>query len=161
MNIVLYCFMGMTTLMDLIKREIPGWMFWGFGFIGVAGRAADMIRGDWAAAAFDGWARIANGTAGVAGSIAVGIVLLILSRAVQGAVGEGDGWFFVVTGLYVSWNVNLGLLCYGLMLCCIYGIILTALGAIKGESVRKKKIPFLPFVSIAGVLMYMSHMWQI
>ncbi len=149
MDKVLYCFMGMTAVMDLIKREIPGWMFWIFGIAGAIGRISGST-GKMAA-----W----PGLTAIDGSVAVGILLLVISRAARGAVGEGDGWFFVVSGLYVSWTVNLGLLCYGLVLSSIYGILLTVWGTVKGISVRKKKIPFLPFVSMAGIFMHVCQMW--
>lgn len=153
MNMILCCFMGVTAVVDIIRREIPGWMFLAGGIAGVAGRVASNMAG------MTGGVTIWQIAGGIAASMAVGIVLLAISYIVSGAIGAGDGWFFAVTGLYVPWNVNLGLLFYGLILCCIYGSILTVWGAVKGISVRKKKIPFLPFVAAAGILMYTSHMW--
>lgn len=154
--------------MDVIKREIPGWMFCLFGTVGLAGRLAGSagiadiawVGSNIREAGSVGYLAVWPELAAIAGSAAVGVLLLIISRAARGAVGEGDGWFFVVSGLYISWKINLGLLCYGLILSSMYGILLTVWGTVKGISVRKKKIPFLPFVSMAGILMHVCQMWQ-
>ena len=183
MDKVLYCFMGITAVMDLAKREIPGWVFWVFGIVGVVGRIwmisnsgmavwPEMAVASGSAGEMAVWPGMAavSGSAGelalwrelaaLAGSVAVGVLLLVISSTARGAVGEGDGWFFIVSGLYVSWKINLGLLCYGLIFSSLYGILLTVRGTVKGISVRKKKIPFLPFVSMAGIFMHVCRMWQ-
>ena len=33
-----------------------------------------------------------------------GAMLLLFSRITAGEIGEGDGWFFVVSGLFLSWR---------------------------------------------------------
>lgn len=159
MNLIWYCFMGMTAVADLIKRMIPGWMFWGFGVIGAAGRIMEMVWGS--SGDMAGGPDAARRLVGIGCSVAVGGALLVVSRLLHGDVGEGDGLFFVVSGLYVPWKINLGLLCYGLMFCCGYGMMLIIWGVVRGVPVRKMCIPFLPFVSIAAIFMNISHMWQL
>lgn len=39
---------------------------------------------------------------GLLSSAAVGIFLLILGQITDGGIGEGDGWFFIVTGFFWS-----------------------------------------------------------
>lgn len=151
MGVVLFCFMGLTAGVDLLKGEIPDWMFWLFGAAGAVGTGL----------ALAGSENIAAKLVGVAGSMAVGAVILLVSHLVKGAVGEGDGWFFLVTGLYTSWELNLGLLFTGLMLCCVYGMVLIIWGRIKGVPVRKQKIPFLPFVWLAGMMLLAGQIWEI
>ena len=46
-----------------------------------------------------------------------GAVLLLFSRITAGEIGEGDGWFFVVSGLFLSWREAAVLFLSGLMLC--------------------------------------------
>lgn len=151
MGVMLFCFMGLTAFIDLVRREIPIWLLWLFGVTGAVG----------AAIAAAGSEDILMAVGAIACSMAVGAALLAAGRLVGGAIGEGDGWFFFVTGLYTTWNVNLALLFYGLMLCCGYGMVLMVWGRIKGVSVRKKKIPFLPFVWLAGMLMLAGKMWEV
>ena len=88
----------------------------------------------------------------VAASVAIGVLLLFLSKWTYGGIGEGDGWFFVVSGFYIDWQKNLCLflsglfLCFGLSLCVIVLRILRR----KRENIT---FPFLPFLLPAGILM--------
>ena len=65
---------------------------------------------------------------GLLSSVAVGIFLLILGQITDGGIGEGDGWFFIVTGFFLEPTENFMLFLSGLILqCvqpCIYGRIL-------------------------------------
>lgn len=149
----LYCFMGAAAGMDLLKREIPCWLYWIFGVAGAAYRIISI-----SAPENGGFISVLSRTAE---SLAVGLGLLLISRIAEGAVGEGDGWFFVVAGFYLSWKINLGLLCYGLFLCSIGGIILMLWGRWKGVSARKMKVPFLPFVCLGCILMAAGNMWEV
>lgn len=151
MGVMLFCFMGLTAGADLVRRKIPVWLLWLFGVSGAIGAAMAAVKSE----------DIMMAVAAAACSVAVGVVLLAVSRLVLGAIGEGDGWFFFVTGFYTTWKVNLAFLCYGLMLCCVYGMILMIRGRIMGVSVRKKRIPFLPFVWLAGMMMLAGNMWEV
>ena len=59
-------------------------------------------------------------------SVLVGAALLLLHRITQGGIGDGDGWFFVVTGLYLTATENLLLLLSGIIFCGIYSLTLLA-----------------------------------
>ena len=68
---------------------------------------------------------------------------LILSG---GAVGEGDGWFFVVAGVALGvWNA-VALFFMSLFLCCLWCAGMAVWGWRHRISVRRKTVPFLPFV---------------
>ena len=54
-------------------------------------------------------------------SCGIGVVLLLLNKCTDGGIGEGDGWFFVVSGLYMDWQDNLQLFLSGLFLCFALG----------------------------------------
>ena len=43
---------------------------------------------------------------GLLSSVAVGIFLLILGQITDGGIGEGDGWFFIVTGFFLEPTEN-------------------------------------------------------
>lgn len=82
----------------------------------------------------------------MAGSAGVGILLLALGKLCRGAVGDGDGLFFVVSGLYLSAVDNIMLFMWGLMLCSIYSLFLIARCFLVHTGVRGKTVPFLPFL---------------
>lgn len=72
--------------------------------------------------------------------------LLLLSRFTNESVGMGDGLFFVVSGLFLNVFMNLELLIYGIFL---NGAVCGAIyfyNRMAGRDVRKKTIPFLPFL---------------
>ena len=46
----------------------------------------------------------------------IGLFLLILSKCTNGGIGEGDGWFFIVSGWYLDWQDNVQLFLSGLQL---------------------------------------------
>ena len=85
-----------------------------------------------------------------------GAVLLLFSRITAGEIGEGDGWFFVVSGLFLSWREAAVLFLSGLMLCGGYGLCVLAAGAAGGKDMRKKRLPFLPFLLPGGIWLFFS-----
>ena len=79
-----------------------------------------------------------------------GVVLLLFSRITAGEIGEGDGWFFVVSGLFLSWREAAVLFLSGLMLCGGYGPFAFAARASRGKDMRKKRAPVPPFFFSRG-----------
>lgn len=86
-------------------------------------------------------------------SVAEGVGILILSRLTRGGVGEGDGWFFVISGLLLGPEENMALLLSGLALCGVFCLVLVTVAFVRGKGVRKLRIPFLPFLLPAGIWM--------
>lgn len=112
----------------------------GRGFLLIAGMAGWLLRmscgGEWHTVIL---------------SSTVGAALLGLSYLTDGGIGEGDGWFFVITGFFLSPAENVLLFLSGVAFCSIYSLTLTAAAVIGGGSVRKKKLPFLPYVLPVGL----------
>ncbi|MDR1549661.1 MAG: pilus assembly protein CpaA [Hungatella sp.] len=79
-------------------------------------------------------------------SCMVGVGLLFLSRLTDEAIGMGDGWFFVVSGLFLRALLNLKLLIYGIFLNGIVCGGIYLFGWLRGRDVKKQSIPFLPFL---------------
>ncbi|MFT4106832.1 MAG: pilus assembly protein CpaA [Lacrimispora sp.] len=79
-------------------------------------------------------------------SCLIGAGLLMVSRLTDEAIGSGDGWFFTVSGFYLTPVLNLKLLIYGTFLSGFVcgGIYLYS--RLKGRDVRKKPVAFLPFL---------------
>lgn len=140
-------FLCAASCVDWKKQEIPVWIYGVFALVGAVRIALRM------ALLVNAGESMVPVMTGLAASAAVGILLLLVSVCSDGAVGDGDGWFFLVSGLYLTWLENLSLLCFGLFLCSLYGIGLTLHGVWKRVSVRNRKIPFLPFLLPMGIWM--------
>ena len=66
-------------------------------------------------------------------------------------IGKGDGLTFMITGIYLGLWRNLCLLWFSLILCSLWGAGLMVLGRMGWKQVKKKELPFLPFVFPVGV----------
>lgn len=88
--------------------------------------------------------------------LGVGGVMLLLGRLTQGAIGSGDGWFFIIGDLYLSVPETILLLLNGLAFCGIFCLILIVCGKIRGRSMRGVTVPFLPFLVPAWIWMVIS-----
>ena len=105
---------------------------WLFGAAGAAGLVLSLLQGTF------GLDRLF--------SCLPGGGLLLLSRFTDESIGAGDGFFFVVSGLFLNALMNLELLVYGISL---NGAVCAAIyfyNRMRGRDVRKKTIPFLPFL---------------
>lgn len=83
-------------------------------------------------------------------SLLPGIALLLCSKLLKGAVGEGDAYLIMLTGLMLGGENNLLLLMGGLLLsagCAVFLIL-----------VRKKEkttaFPFVPFLFLSDILIF-------
>ncbi|MEY8356543.1 prepilin peptidase [Lachnospiraceae bacterium 54-53] len=126
-RIVFGMFLLTGAWQDGREKSISVWLLVSAGF---AGAALSLLRGTFGAD------RIL--------SCLPGCGLLLLSRFTDEAIGSGDGWFFLVSGLFLNALMNFKLLVYGTFLngliCC--GIYLFS--RMRGNDVKKKSIPFLP-----------------
>lgn len=84
-------------------------------------------------------------------SAGIGFGLLLIGKISGEEIGEGDGWFFVGSGLLLEPGDNLLLLLSGLFFCGIYSLTLTAAAFISHVSVRRLRLPFLPFLLPVGL----------
>lgn len=75
----------------------------------------------------------------------IGVVLLIISKCSGGALGEGDGIFFVITGIYLGFWRNMLLFFSALFFSSFFGLVFLLWGRMAGKDYRKKKLPFLVF----------------
>ncbi len=105
---------------------------WLFQAAGIAGLILALLQGD------VGRERLL--------SCMIGVGLLLLSRLTGEAMGMGDGWFFVVSGLYLSALLNLKLLIFGIFLNGIVCGVIYLWGCLRGRDYKKKTVPFLPFL---------------
>ena len=87
----------------------------------------------------------------ICGGIGIGLLLLFISKKSDGAIGKGDGLTFMITGIYLGLWRNLCLLWFSLILCSLWGAGLMVIGRMRWKQVKKKELPFLPFVFPVGV----------
>lgn len=125
---------------DVSRRRIRGWVYWAGAILAALSRAAEMTSGGL------GELAEAQQPAELALGPLVGLGLLALCRLTGGAVGAGDGWFFAVSGLYLGLWDNLLLLLSGLWLCFLFAGGMLLWGKCTGRDLRKRTIPFLPFL---------------
>lgn len=143
-------FLLVFSWQDLHRNRIR--VSWLYGF-GTAGMAIMTIRCVLAVMG-DGWdwKKGALQTAAWLLGMLPGIALLWMERKTKGAVGLGDGCFFLITGCYLGGWRTFELLMGGVFVSSLAGGVwmLTALLNRKGnglwEKMRKKKLPFLPCV---------------
>ena len=87
-----------------------------------------------------------------------------MERQTKGAVGLGDGCFFLITGCYLGGWRTLELLMGAVFVSSLAGGVwmLTALLGGKGnglwEKMRKKKLPFLPCVLPVWIWMLIASL---
>lgn len=80
-----------------------------------------------------------------------GILLLVLSKITKGAVGQGDGFFFLVSGMYLGFWDNVTLLFFGLLICSLWGMGMLIWGMFEKKRIKNVQLPFLPFLVPAAV----------
>lgn len=119
---------------DARRKKISASLLWGFGLAGAAG--CIIFQRD---------------PALVFMSAAVGGGILILSRITEGGIGEGDGWFFVVSGLFLNPWENLLLFLSGLFLSALCGLLVLAVSFLSQTSMRGQRMAFLPFLVPGGI----------
>jgi len=79
--------------------------------------------------------------------IIVGLAVLIYSKISEGAIGEGDGYLLVATGLMLGWRDNIVLLIGALILAGSFSLFLFLFKKVN----KKKEIPFAPFLLLTYI----------
>lgn len=141
-RLLLLSFMIVTAFQDLKTKSVSTWIFWSVG-------GAELVLG---------WMNGSFAEAGLlerAGSMGIGVLLLALARLSGGSIGEGDGCFLLITGMVFGFWNNLALLLYGLLFCSCFSLGLVLWGFVLHVDMRKKTVPFLPFLLPAGIWMVM------
>lgn len=132
-------FLVWAVWQDLRSRTVGQWLLTAAGG---AGAVVSLLSG--------------RSVQGILLSAAVGILLLLLGRVTDGGIGEGDGWFFIVTGLFLEPLENFMLFLSGLVFSSVYSLAYMAAVFIGGGCVRQKRLPFLPFLLPVGLWLAFS-----
>ncbi len=124
-------FLAVAAWQDMRDKEIDAWLYVVFGGLIWFGKLC-----------FDGpvelWREAVNAVPGIA--------LVLLSRLSGGAVGVGDGGFVGVAGGALGVRNAVALFFMSLFLCCLWCAGMAVWGWRRRISVRRKTVPFLPFV---------------
>jgi leader peptidase (prepilin peptidase)/N-methyltransferase len=86
------------------------------------------------------------------GGVAVGAVIIIISKATEGKIGLGDGFLLCVTGLGLGFWGNIELIGVALFFAAIVSIALLVFRLAD----RKKSIPFVPFMLLGYVVLLVA-----
>ena len=124
-------FLAVAAWQDAREKEVDAWLFVVFGGL------------IWfAKLCFDGPVDLGQ----EAVNLLPGLAMVAFSKWSGGALGEGDGWFFVGAGVALGWKKSIALFCIGLFLCCAWCAAVAVWGKVHRVPVRGKTVPFLPFV---------------
>ncbi|GHU43179.1 hypothetical protein FACS1894111_08360 [Clostridia bacterium] len=92
----------------------------------------------------------------MAGGVAVGAVIMLISRITKGSIGMGDGIILAVSGLYLGFEKNLFLFFVG-----IFYAALCSLGLILWKKKKgKEEIAFIPFLLAAYLSMLIGDYYS-
>jgi len=117
---------------QLIKT---GWLL-GLGAIGMA---CTLLKGS------------ASWNVGTFAGISIGIAMLLFAWVSKESIGFGDGWLFVVTGVFLGFSQNVALL-FGSMLLAGAFAIVCLLFKRKGRNDRMALAPFVLTAYVVFVL---------
>lgn len=131
-------FLLIAAWQDFRSKEVDAWLYVVFGGLIWFSRLC-----------FEGPVNMAP----EAVNILPGLLMVLFSRWSGGAVGEGDGWFFVVAGVALGLKRSMALFFSTLALCSFCCLLILAWGRKKRISVRGRTVPFLPFAVPAALLM--------
>lgn len=91
-------------------------------------------------------------------SCGIGMVLLGICKLTRGGIGEGDGWFFVISGLFLDIGENLSLFFCGLLFCFLFSLPIMVMNVWKKREIGKHGLPFLLFLLPGGIWMIAEHL---
>ena len=83
-------------------------------------------------------------------SLSFGFVILVVSVLSGESIGKGDGIYFLINSLYISFKYNLFLFVAGIFTAFLISIFLMIIN--NNKNIYKKSMPFFPFL-IPGIIM--------
>lgn len=137
-------FLGLGSITDVRKKEIPGVLLAGFALVGIAVQLWKIF----AKVPADGAMEI-SAVGWIAGGVA-GILLAVASRLTGGGIGYGDAFAASVTGIWLGLVSMMEIFFLGLCLASVYSAWLFLVR----NKERKYRIAFLPFL-MGGCLIWL------
>ena len=141
-KIIFLIILGYAVWMDLRTKELSGTFLLGAACVGA------VVLAVWGPAG-ENWQETIF-------ACGIGGILLFISRLIGGGIGEGDGWFFVISGLYLNVLENMWLFFSGIFICFLWSLPLAVKAMIEKGKGRNRQLPFLPFLLPLGVWLAIS-----
>lgn len=130
--------LGLAAWQDQRKQKIPVGLFLWFGVLGV------LLDLTFALELVSARTEVTLGS--LVSGMLPGLFCLLLSKGTRGALGAGDGCFFLLAALYLPWQQVWILLLGGFLCCGVGSLYVLGKGIVRGNSVRGASLPFLPFL---------------
>lgn len=132
--------LGLTlaALEDWEKRELPYWLLWLWLVPGICNVAAG-----------DVWQHL--------GAASVGAGMLLVSFATRGALGAGDGLFFLMSACYLDLRETVFLFLIGLGISAFWSMALFMRGCLTASGRERGTIPFLTCAWLPGLWLVCSR----
>ncbi len=159
--VILYAGMDRSRYADPFSWVQTLGMIWGMSVLAVTDYKAHKIPNDFLKillllfAAIRGIAIIIDPQTGLsvlfrslAGGLVGGLIFLLCYLLSRKQLGAGDVKLSAVLGLYATGEKIIGILAYGILLCCIYSVI----QVIRKKITIKDGVPLVPFL-YAGMLL--------
>lgn len=133
MKIILLVMLGMYTIEDIRKKTIS------IAFLpvfGLAGAGLHLFQRD-------------IGIVSILMGVVVGAGMIGISFLTRESIGLGDGFIFLVTGVFLGGADNMELLLFSLLYAAVFslGVLIVR------KKKRKQEIPFIPFVFLGYLTM--------
>lgn len=138
--LMLFLFLGIETIEDLRYRSIR--MDWVILFL-IAGILMQWIEPE-------------ESLLSVLAGCGIGMLLILISYFPGIGLGSGDGWIFVVTGIFLG-GIKNALLCY---LSFVLAAVIGSLGIMISKRWGNKKnhtLPFLPFIFLGNLFICIAE----
>lgn len=124
--------LGINTILDIKKREISLVSIIIYGIIGIV-----ML-----------FIEKSTSLSSTVGGFLIGIGIMILNKLTKDGIGIGDGYIVMVTGIYLGFQRNAGLILYAMLLAAGYSVFLLIIKKVD----KKEKIPFVPFLFLSYLI---------
>lgn len=145
-NGLFFMFLLAAAWQDAWNKEIPVRILQAGGIAAIGLFGWDLIN-DILYSTDQAWIKLCGDC--MAGSM-LGIGLLICGKLTGGAIGSGDGWFFLVSGWFLGLKNTALLLCGGILFCGIWALGLFCWKRVHcNENAGKMTLPFLPFAALS------------
>ncbi len=132
-NIIIIILLGISSFMDIKYRKISTRLLIVFGTAAILILAEKMYR--------NGIVEIGRMFIG----ILPGLLLLLFGKITSESIGYGDGYIFVIIGIYIGFIRTVGILITALFLSALISIFLLSIRKIN----RHTELPFIPVVLIS------------
>ncbi len=117
---------------DLRSREFPYWIFWFWLIPGLGNVVTDSV-----------WKHL--------GAASVGTGMLLVSRVTGGALGAGDGLFFLLSACYLDLQETVLLFLMALGISCLWSMTAVLRSFATAAAGKTMTIPFLACAWLPGL----------